>query len=81
MNISANLDNSGREYIIKVKDTGPGISEENLSKIFQPYFTTKEKGTGLGLAIAYRIINDHKGKIEVESRAGKGTTFTVRLPV
>jgi len=81
MNISANLDNSGREYIIKVKDTGPGISEENLSKIFQPYFTTKEKGTGLGLAIAYRIINDHKGKIEVESEAGKGTTFTVRLPV
>ena len=81
MNISANLDNSGREYIIKVKDTGPGISEENLSKIFQPYFTTKEKGTGLGLAIAYRIINDHKGKIEVESKAGKGTTFTIRLPV
>lgn len=81
INISGSLDNSGREYIIKVKDTGPGISEENLSKIFQPYFTTKEKGTGLGLAIAYRIINDHKGKIEVESRAGKGTTFTVRLPV
>ena len=81
MNISGNLDNSGREYVIKVKDTGPGIPEENLSKIFQPYFTTKEKGTGLGLAIAYRIINDHKGKIEVESRAGKGTTFTVRLPV
>jgi len=81
INISGNLDNSSKEYIIKVKDTGPGIPEENLSKIFQPYFTTKEKGTGLGLAIAYRIINDHKGKIEVESEAGKGTTFTVRLPV
>jgi two-component system sensor histidine kinase HydH len=81
MNISGNLDSLVKEYIIKVKDTGPGISEENLSKIFQPYFTTKEKGTGLGLAIAYRIINDHKGKIEVESEAGKGTTFTIRLPV
>lgn len=81
MKISGNLDSPVKDYVIEVKDTGPGIPEENLSKIFQPYFTTKEKGTGLGLAIAYRIINDHKGKIEVESRAEKGTTFIIRLPV
>jgi len=81
MNLSGMLYSSGKEYIIRIKDSGPGIPEENLPRIFQPYFTTKEKGTGLGLAIAYRIINDHKGRIEVESEVGKGTTFTVRLPV
>lgn len=81
MNISGRLDSSGNEYIIQIKDSGPGIPEENLPKIFQPYFTTKDKGTGLGLAIAFRIINDHKGKIEVESELGKGTTFIIRLPV
>lgn len=81
MNLSGMLDSSGKEYIIRIEDSGPGIPEENLPRIFQPYFTTKEKGTGLGLAIAYRIINDHKGKIEVESKTGKGTTFIIRLPV
>jgi PAS domain S-box-containing protein len=80
MNLFAMMDSSGKEYIIRIKDSGPGIPEENLTRIFQPYFTTKDKGTGLGLAIAYRIINDHKGKIEVESEVGKGTTFTIRLP-
>ncbi|HEX9913181.1 MAG TPA: ATP-binding protein [candidate division Zixibacteria bacterium] len=81
MKILGKLDRSGKEVIIKIKDSGPGIPEENLSKIFQPYFTTKDKGTGLGLAIAYRIIADHKGKIEVESKLSEGTTFIIRLPV
>src|SRR5574341_475013 len=67
--------------LIKVSDFGKGISPEDLSKIFQPYFTTKQKGTGLGLSIAHRIITDHKGKIEVESEPGRGTTFTVSLPL
>ncbi len=68
---------------IKVSDTGVGIPEENLSKIFGSFFTTKEvgKGTGLGLNVAYNIIQKHKGTIEVESQLGKGTTFTVRIPV
>jgi two-component system sensor histidine kinase HydH len=70
----------GNEIWIKFKDTGEGISKENLSKIFQPYFTTKDKGTGLGLAIAYRIITDHQGKIEVESELGKGTQVIIKLP-
>jgi len=63
-----------------VKDTGAGISEENLSKIFEPYFSTKETGTGLGLAIVQKIVDIHGGTIDVESREGDGATFTVRLP-
>ncbi|MGI8669274.1 MAG: sensor histidine kinase [Aridibacter sp.] len=66
---------------IEIKDTGNGIAEANLNKIFQPYFSTKETGTGLGLAIAKKIIDDHNGKIEVESEENVGTTFEVRLPV
>jgi two-component system NtrC family sensor kinase len=68
---------------IGFKDTGPGISKENLEKIFSPFFTTKDPGhgTGLGLAISYGIVKEHKGTISVESQAGKGTTFIVRLPV
>ncbi len=68
---------------IRISDTGVGISKENLSKIFDPFFTTKDvgKGTGLGLNIAYNIIQKHKGTIEVESEVGKGTTFTIRIPV
>ena len=68
---------------IAISDTGSGIPKENLSKIFDPFFTTREvgKGTGLGLNVAYNIIQKHKGTIEVESEVGKGTTFTVRIPV
>ena len=61
-------------------DQGTGIKEEDLQKIFQPYFTTKEAGIGLGLAITERIIKEHGGKILVESVAGSGTTFTAELP-
>jgi len=68
---------------IDVQDTGPGISPENLDQIFDPFFTTKEagKGTGLGLAIVYGIIKKHGGYIEVASKLGEGTTFSVYLPV
>lgn len=66
---------------MKVIDTGNGITEDNLKKIFNPFFTTRESGTGLGLAIVHNIIELHKGMIEVESEVGKGTTFTVLLPV
>jgi signal transduction histidine kinase len=66
---------------IDVKDTGTGISEENLKKIYAPFFTTKEAGTGLGLAITRRIIEEHKGEIKVKSKVGEGTTFTVELPI
>jgi signal transduction histidine kinase len=66
---------------ITVQDNGLGIPADVLAKIFDPYFTTKSAGTGLGLAIAHRIITEHNGKIEVQSTAGKGTTFTVYLPL
>jgi two-component system NtrC family sensor kinase len=62
-------------------DAGTGISEENLTRIFDPFFTTKPDGTGLGLSISYGIIENNGGKIEVQSRIGEGTTFTVMLPV
>jgi signal transduction histidine kinase len=68
---------------IDIKDTGPGIAPENLDQIFDPFFTTKEagKGTGLGLAIVYGIVKKHGGYIEVASKLGEGTTFSVYLPV
>jgi len=58
-----------------------GIEPQDLEKVFQPYFTTKEAGIGLGLAITERIIKEHGGALEVESLRGEGTTFTVRLPM
>jgi two-component system sensor histidine kinase HydH len=63
-----------------VTDTGDGIPPENLTKIFEPYFSTKETGTGLGLAIVQKIVDIHRGSIDVESIEGEGTNFTVRLP-
>jgi two-component system NtrC family sensor kinase len=62
-------------------DTGVGISQEDLSKIIDPFFTTKEKGTGLGLSVVYGIIDRHGGKIEIKSEVGGGTSVIVRLPV
>ena len=69
--------------LIAISDTGHGIPKENLNNIFEPFFTTKEvgKGTGLGLSITYEIIQKHNGEITVESEVGKGTTFTVRIPI
>jgi two-component system, NtrC family, sensor kinase len=71
------------ELKIVVQDTGCGIPPENLDKIFTPFFSTKKevKGVGLGLSVVYGIIQGLKGKIEVESKVGEGTTFTVRLPI
>ncbi len=68
---------------IEVQDTGSGISPENMGKLFTPFFTTKRqvKGVGLGLAVAYGIVQRHKGKIEVQSKEGEGTTFTIYLPI
>jgi two-component system NtrC family sensor kinase len=68
---------------VAISDTGHGIPKEDLNKIFEPFFTTKEvgKGTGLGLSITYEIVQKHDGEITVESEVGKGTTFTVRLPI
>lgn len=72
-----------RRVAIEIEDTGVGIPTEDMSKVFEPFFTTKEvgKGTGLGLAVCYGIITDHGGRLSVRSSVGKGTTFTIYLPV
>lgn len=66
--------------VIEIKDTGAGITHEDLPFIFDPFFTTKKTGTGLGLTIAHRIIEDHGGSIEVESKEGKGSIFRIFIP-
>jgi signal transduction histidine kinase len=71
------------QAVIRIRDSGRGISPEHLGKIFEPFFTTKEvgAGTGLGLHVAYKIVTAHRGTISVSSEVGKGTEFTVRLPL
>jgi two-component system, NtrC family, sensor kinase len=66
--------------IITVSDSGKGLPGESLEKIFEPFYTTKDRGTGLGLAIVFNVINKHNGKITIQSEEGKGTTFTITLP-
>lgn len=82
-NITVRTWSKNDHVFISVADNGCGMSEEIRQRIFEPFFTTKEagKGTGLGLSISYEIIRKHEGRITVESEAGKGTTFTVELPV
>lgn len=75
------LDGEGKTARLEVRDTGCGIPEENLSRIFNPFFTTKAKGTGLGLANAHKMIEAHHGEITVRSIPGEGAVFTVRLPL
>ena len=69
------------ELRISIADTGTGISEENLSKIFEPYFSTKETGSGLGLTMVFKIIREHDGEIGVRSRKGEGSVFFITLPI
>ncbi len=76
----ARLPKGGRFVRIDITDTGTGISGQNLARIFDPYFTTKQKGSGLGLATSYSIIRNHGGVIEVTSELEKGSTFTLYLP-
>jgi two-component system sensor histidine kinase HydH len=71
----------GHHLGIKVSDTGCGIPGEHVSRIFDPYFTTKSTGTGLGLAIAHNTVEAMGGKINVSSRPGKGTTFFITIPI
>ncbi len=80
LNIKISPDDGGEFVNFEITDTGNGISTENLSNIFEPYFSTKETGTGLGLAIVHKIVDIHGGTIEVTSSEGEGTKFTVKLP-
>ena len=67
--------------IVNISDTGKGIAKKDIDKIFNPFFTLKQDGVGLGLFVTYRIIQSHKGKIEVKSKYNKGTKFIIRLPI
>ena len=70
-----------RELCVRISDTGAGIGPQHLPLLFSPFFTTKREGTGLGLAIAHRIVQQHEGRIAVESKLNEGTTFEVFLPL
>jgi signal transduction histidine kinase len=67
--------------LLRIRDSGPGIAAADMGKIFDPFFSTKERGTGLGLALVQQIVVDHGGQIDVESAPGQGTAFTIALPV
>jgi nitrogen-specific signal transduction histidine kinase len=71
----------GNRIALDVADTGVGIAPENLKRLFVPFYTTKEEGTGLGLALCYNIVQAHQGRIDVHSKIGLGTTFTITLPL
>jgi len=78
--VCVSTENDGAKVKICVRDSGPGITQEHLTRMFEPFFTTKKNGTGLGLAISQRIIEEHRGTIEVRSEIGKGSSFIVSLP-
>jgi signal transduction histidine kinase len=70
-----------RYVVVRVADTGPGVPEEHLDKLFYPFFTTKKHGSGVGLSMAKKIVDSHRGLIDVRCEPGNGTEFTVRLPL
>ncbi len=81
--ISISTEACDGHVVIRIRDTGVGIPKEHIPRLFDPFFTTKQvgKGTGLGLSVSHGIVQKHNGTIEVESEVGKGTTFTIRLPI
>lgn len=81
LSISVSENKTDKNAVIDISDTGVGIPQENIDRLFEPYFTTKPDGTGLGLSITYKIIEAHNGKIKVTSEEGKGSTFSIILPM
>jgi signal transduction histidine kinase len=79
--VTVSLQTSGRYHAIRIKDVGSGMDRETLENIFVPFYTKKRGGTGLGMVIAKKIIEGHKGRINVDSKAGEGTQITIELPV
>ena len=80
--ISIRLSYEKQQFVkVEVTDTGKGIAAEDISRVFEPYYSTKETGTGLGLAIARKAVDDHHGTISVKSKVGEGTIFTITLPL
>jgi signal transduction histidine kinase len=84
LTVSTFLSSDGKKsedvVVLKISDTGTGIPGDQIGKIFDPFFTTKRKGAGLGLSICYKIINEHRGSIQVESQVKQGTSMSISLP-
>jgi nitrogen fixation/metabolism regulation signal transduction histidine kinase len=78
--VRASTDEAREMVLMEIKDTGMGMDEKTLARIFEPYFSTRDSGTGLGMAIALRTIQEHGGRLEATSEPGQGTTFTISLP-
>jgi signal transduction histidine kinase len=83
LSLSTGFEATDHKVLIKIADTGYGIEKKNLARIFDPFFTTKPtgEGTGLGLSVSYGIIKNHGGDILVDSKVGRGSTFTIVLPI
>jgi two-component system NtrC family sensor kinase len=83
LRVTTRVDPAEKMVEVEFSDTGHGIAQADMERIFDPFFTTKAvgHGTGLGLAISFGIVKEHRGTISVESEPGKGTTFSVRLPL
>jgi signal transduction histidine kinase len=79
--ISATMDPTHQRVSLEVVDNGPGMEKAVVQRVFDPYFTTKERGTGLGLAIVKKIVLEHQGKISLASELGRGTRFELGLPM
>jgi signal transduction histidine kinase len=81
LRVASSPDVANKAVEVRISDTGPGIPDEVRARIFEPFFTTKKTGTGLGLAVAYGIIERHHGQIGIDTARGKGTTFTISVPI
>jgi len=81
LEISVAVDQAQKEVLLRIIDTGCGIPQEDISQLFEPYFTKRRGGVGLGLSVVYNIIAKHRGRIEVESELSQGSTFTIHLPL
>ncbi|KIP20229.1 Sporulation kinase E [Anoxybacillus ayderensis] len=79
--ITVSVSNIEEGIRIAIRDEGSGIPKEKIKKLGEPFYTTKERGTGLGLMVSYKIIEEHDGRIDVESEVGVGTTFYITLPI
>ena len=80
-NLSLSLYKEGEYGVFKISDTGIGMTEEELKRLGTAFYSLKEKGTGMGLTVCYQIVERMKGRIEVESEKGKGTTFRITIPI
>ncbi|PYK41492.1 MAG: hypothetical protein DME60_03105 [Verrucomicrobia bacterium] len=80
-NLAVTAKRNGAQALVSISDDGRGMTEEEARNLFVPFFTTKSDGTGLGLAYAQRVINEHGGKIDYATARGKGSTFSIQLPL